>query len=64
MSSLMEWPSVYGTNYFLPAIFVVVLLLALLLLMSSRRRALPDAASNGAEPFDEAEGCLPPVACR
>ncbi len=39
MSSLIEWPSLYGSSYFIPAVVVVVLLLALLLLMSSRRRA-------------------------
>ncbi len=55
MSSLIEWPSLYGSSYFIPAVVVVVLLLALLLLMSSRRRATVEAARNAAEPFDEEE---------
>jgi len=60
MSSFIEWPSIYGSSYFIPAVVVVVLLLALLLLMSSRRRATGEAARNAAEPFDEAE-TLPPA---
>jgi hypothetical protein len=35
----MEMPTLFGSEYLLPAIIVVVLLLALLLLMSARRRA-------------------------
>ncbi len=62
MSSLIEWPSIYGSSYFIPAIIVVVLLLALLLLMSSRRRAAAEAARNVAEPFDEAEAPDPAAA--
>ena len=55
MSSLIEWPSIYGSTYFLPAVVVIVLLLALLLLMSSRRRAAAETARNAAEPFADAE---------
>ena len=55
MSSLIEWPSIYGSGYFIPAVVVVVLLLALLLLVSSRRRAAAEAARNAAEPLDDAE---------
>ncbi len=55
MSSLIEWPSIYGTSYFVPAVVVVVLLLALLLLMSSRRRVALEAARDTREPFDDEE---------
>jgi hypothetical protein len=55
MSSLIEWPSIYGSAYFLPAIVVVVLLLALLLLISSRRRSKAQAARNAEEPLVEIE---------
>ncbi len=44
MSSLIEWPTIYGSVYFLPGIIVVVLMLLLLLLMSSRRRAKAERA--------------------
>jgi hypothetical protein len=60
MSSFIEWPSIYGSTYFIPAVIVIVLLLALLLLMSSRRRAAAEAARNAAEPLDVAE-TLPPA---
>jgi hypothetical protein len=44
MSSFIQWPTIYGSPYFLPGIILVVLLLALLLLMSSRRRARAERA--------------------
>ena len=61
MSSLIEWPSIYGSSYFVPAVVVVVLLLALLLLMSSRRRRAIEAVRDTTEPFEEAD-TLPPAA--
>ncbi len=50
MSSLIEWPTIYGSVYFLPGIIVVVLLLLLMLLMSSRRRAKAERARLAPEP--------------
>lgn len=36
--SFIQWPTLFGSTYFVPAMIVVALLLALLLLFSSRRR--------------------------
>jgi hypothetical protein len=59
MSSLIQWPSIYGTTYFVPAVVVVVLLLALLLLMSSRRRLALETARGAAQPFEDEETPAP-----
>jgi hypothetical protein len=50
MSSFIQWPTIYGSVYFLPGIIVVVLLLLLLLLMSSRRRAKAERRRLAPEP--------------
>lgn len=51
MSSFIEWPTLFGSVYFLPGIVIVVLLLALLLLMSSRRRSKAERARLAPEPL-------------
>lgn len=56
MSSLLEWPTIFGSVYFLPGVIVVVLLLLLLLLMSSRRRARAERARLSPEPAPAVEG--------
>jgi hypothetical protein len=56
MSSFIEWPTIYGSAYFLPGIVVVVLLLALLLLLSSRRRLAVERIRLAPDPLLEAEG--------
>ena len=50
MSSFIEWPTIYGSQYFLPGIILVVLLLTLLLLMSSGRRRRADRARLAPDP--------------
>ena len=50
MSSFIEWPTIFGSTYFLPGIVIVVLLLTLLLLMSSRRRSKAERAHFAPEP--------------
>ena len=59
MSSLIQWPTIYGSVYFLPGIIVVVLLLLLLLLMSSRRRSKAERAKLAPEPVLASEGPEP-----
>ncbi len=61
MSSFIEWPTIYGSAYFLPGIVIVVLLLALLLLVSRRRRARTERVRTTPETVhgnetEEAEG--------
>lgn len=60
MSSFIQWPTLYGSAYFLPGTLVVVLLLALLLLLSSGRRSAAERARLAPEPFGEAVALAPP----
>jgi hypothetical protein len=55
MSSFIQWPTIYGSAYFLPGIIVVVLLLTLMLLMSSRRRSRAERVRLAPDPLLEAE---------
>ena len=61
MSSFIQWPTIYGSAYFLPGIIVVLLVLGLLLLVLSHRRAATERAGLAPASLAEAAVLEPPA---